>query len=334
MKNDFQKDPIKDTTYARIAMYGHSRTGIVHVVIMISRKKKDFLEKKIEMIQIKIKTLFMRNPYNPNLVTSIINPDCKWVVENKGTPTRFFDGIPVMRRYDKNKKKNIYYKEHARLRTIEGDWEEEPEGWIPCDKDEDAGFWYGWIPIDFDDPRNWKYKEARDNKFIPRGILMFDTETGESKKIPPTCTVIASANPKESRIYHTPSLHRFNQSKQWYPPSPMDVRFDVIPFNKEIVFDLCGTHVNGNPEGLDSHYFIPRGEHELDFNFLPKMYTVSPYVQLKEWFKGKDIEGIVWYDKRIVTKLPKTMRKLEINFKRDREMVMVKKSHCGLSRME
>lgn len=58
-------------------------------------------------------------------------------------------------------------------------------------------------------------------------------------------------------------------------------------------YELCGPKINGNPEyeevkivkGL--HMLIRHGAHIMD---APRCFTL-----LKEWFDGRDIEGIVWH---------------------------------------
>lgn len=52
-------------------------------------------------------------------------------------------------------------------------------------------------------------------------------------------------------------------------------------------YELCGPKVQGNPEGFDKHVLIPHGVEKLE---APRSYDA-----LKEWFKDKNIEGIVWH---------------------------------------
>lgn len=53
-------------------------------------------------------------------------------------------------------------------------------------------------------------------------------------------------------------------------------------------YELVGPKVQGNPEKLDRHQLIPHGQH-----ILPD--APRTFDELREWFKGKDIEGIVWW---------------------------------------
>ena len=44
----------------------------------------------------KIPTIFKRDPANPSRVTDEVNPDCFWVFNGEGLPTRKFDGTACM----------------------------------------------------------------------------------------------------------------------------------------------------------------------------------------------------------------------------------------------
>lgn len=52
-------------------------------------------------------------------------------------------------------------------------------------------------------------------------------------------------------------------------------------------YELIGPKIQGNPEGAETHNLIPHGKHELA---APRTYD-----ELREWFVGTDIEGIVWH---------------------------------------
>ena len=54
-------------------------------------------------------------------------------------------------------------------------------------------------------------------------------------------------------------------------------------------YELCGPKVQGNPEKFDRHTLIPHGTLGI-FPDAPRTFDA-----LREWFKGKDIEGIVWH---------------------------------------
>jgi len=61
-------------------------------------------------------------------------------------------------------------------------------------------------------------------------------------------------------------------------------------------YELCGPKVQGNPEKKEKHILIPHEKAPV-FSDAPRTYE-----ELKEWFIGKDIEGIVWHhsDDRMV----------------------------------
>ena len=52
-------------------------------------------------------------------------------------------------------------------------------------------------------------------------------------------------------------------------------------------YELCGPKVQSNPEGFTKHVLIPHGKEILD---APRTFD-----ELKVWFVGKNIEGIVWH---------------------------------------
>lgn len=72
-------------------------------------------------------------------------------------------------------------------------------------------------------------------------------------------------------------------------------------------YELCGPKVQGNPEQLERHSLIPHGSDMVD---APRTFDA-----LREWFKGRDIEGLVWHHK-------------------DGRMVKIKKKDFGLNRAD
>ena len=60
-------------------------------------------------------------------------------------------------------------------------------------------------------------------------------------------------------------------------------------------YELCGPKIQGNPEHFEKHVLVPHG-HE-DLPDAPRTFEA-----LKEWFRDRDIEGIVWWhpDRRMV----------------------------------
>jgi|TARA_Y100000296_G_C5179570_1_gene262613 hypothetical protein len=74
-------------------------------------------------------------------------------------------------------------------------------------------------------------------------------------------------------------------------------------------FELVGPKIQGNPENFQSHCLIPHYTAQV-FLSVPRKYAA-----LKEWFKDKDIEGIVFHHY-------------------DGRMAKIKKRDFGLSRKE
>lgn len=52
-------------------------------------------------------------------------------------------------------------------------------------------------------------------------------------------------------------------------------------------YELCGPKVQGNPEHFPLHLLVPHGIEHVD---APRTFS-----ELRDWFKGRDIEGIVWH---------------------------------------
>lgn len=71
-------------------------------------------------------------------------------------------------------------------------------------------------------------------------------------------------------------------------------------------YELVGSKINGDPEKLGFHTLIAHGKEILN---APRTYE-----ELKEWFKDKDIEGIVWHhpDGRMVK-----IKKRDFGYKRE-----------------
>jgi len=62
-------------------------------------------------------------------------------------------------------------------------------------------------------------------------------------------------------------------------------------FNAEVsngTYEACGPHFQGNPEEFDIDYLVPHGHDHCAF--VPRTFD-----GIREWFKGENIEGIVWH---------------------------------------
>lgn len=64
--------------------------------------------------------------------------------------------------------------------------------------------------------------------------------------------------------------------------------FKNSPCNNDGTYELCGPKINSNPEGFEGHVLWRHGC--VVFEDCPRTFD-----ELKTWFKGKDIEGIVWH---------------------------------------
>lgn len=80
-----------------------------------------------------------------------------------------------------------------------------------------------------------------------------------------------------------------------------------VPF-ADGTYELCGPKVQGNPEGYGYHVLVRHGA-------IPCPFSPRGFESLREWFKGKDIEGIVWHHP-------------------DGRMVKIKKKDFGLNRKD
>lgn len=81
---------------------------------------------------------------------------------------------------------------------------------------------------------------------------------------------------------------------------------DFLGTPSDGTYELVGPKINGNPEEFRRHHLIPHG-----FDVLEGCPTT--FDGIKVWFKGKNIEGIVWHHP-------------------DGRMVKIKKKDFGLSR--
>lgn len=67
--------------------------------------------------------------------------------------------------------------------------------------------------------------------------------------------------------------------------------FDNLPDSykdRPGTYELVGPKIQGNPEGYVDHRLICHDEAQI-------LFPPTDYEKLKEWFVGKDIEGIVWH---------------------------------------
>jgi len=85
----------------------------------------------------KIPTLFRRDPDNPRHVLPDVHPDCQWVLDGEGIPTRKYDGTCFL--YS-----NVEAEWWAR-REVKPD-KTAPPGFVAVEHDENTGKTVGWEP--------------------------------------------------------------------------------------------------------------------------------------------------------------------------------------------
>jgi hypothetical protein len=85
----------------------------------------------------KIPTVFVRDPYHLSRVIDAWHPDCLWVADGEGVPTRKYDGTCVM--YDGSRW-------WARREVKTG--RRAPHGFQEVDRDPNTGRRVGWEPIE------------------------------------------------------------------------------------------------------------------------------------------------------------------------------------------
>jgi hypothetical protein len=85
----------------------------------------------------KIPTLFERDPDDRRRLLAKIHPDCQWVLDGEGTPTRKYDGTCVM--FDGT----AWW---ARREIKPG--KPEPDGFVPAMSDDVTGKTVGWEPAE------------------------------------------------------------------------------------------------------------------------------------------------------------------------------------------
>ena len=85
----------------------------------------------------KIPTVFLRNPGDRAHVLPEINPECHWVIDGEGVPTRKYDGTCVMLDADG----------HWWARREVKPGKTQPPNYQPISTDEVTGKTVGWEPI-------------------------------------------------------------------------------------------------------------------------------------------------------------------------------------------
>lgn len=130
-----------------------------------------------------------------------------------------------------------------------------PKKWFPCEPepDKNTGHHVGWVPLSVpDDPDVEKAKFANEVYF--RSAIDFQAKT---------MYVCIGENEWEWMAW---SAHLGK------------------------TFEFVGPKINGNPYGLDQHFFIPHGLFQIT-----EEVPIHDYDLLREWFRDRPIEGIVWH---------------------------------------
>jgi Family of unknown function (DUF5565) len=77
----------------------------------------------------------------------------------------------------------------------------------------------------------------------------------------------------------------------WVPASSPQHKWQMAVFIthhlEDGTYEACGPHFQGNPEHLNADTFVPHGNEKLE---APRTWS-----ELKEWFRDRDIEGVVWH---------------------------------------
>lgn len=74
-------------------------------------------------------------------------------------------------------------------------------------------------------------------------------------------------------------------------------------------YELCGPKIRANAENFDKHILISHKQTEIYYD------CPTSFEELKEWFKGKNIEGVVWH-------------------RSNGDMIKIKKKDFGLKRTD
>jgi len=85
----------------------------------------------------KIPTVFLRDPADRKRTLDAVHPECRWVLDGEGTPTRKYDGTCVLLDED-----GVWW---ARREVRPG--RQRPPGYRPVMTDEVTGKTVGWEPI-------------------------------------------------------------------------------------------------------------------------------------------------------------------------------------------
>lgn len=121
---------------------------------------------------------------------------------------------------------------------------------------------------------------------IDKGQLFkrYDAKKG---KTPPEGFI--PAQEPDSVTGHWPGWVKVGSDKEdKYHREGFDNSKDGNVYLPDGTYELVGPKINGNKDGHEKHYLIPHGDER--FSTTPRTFN-----ELKEWFDGRSIEGIVWH---------------------------------------
>jgi hypothetical protein len=142
---------------------------------------------------------------------------------------------------------------------------------------------------------------------VKDGKLFRRYEVKPGKKLPPNFEAATPADPITGK------------QQGWVPvTSSPDDEWHRIGWKRTVqacdgglpdgTYELCGPHINGNPERVEAEILVRHGA-------LPIADAPRTFAELHHWFRGRDLEGIVWHHP-------------------DGRMVKIKKRDFGLRRTE
>lgn len=100
--------------------------------------------------------------------------------------------------------------------------------------------------------------------------------------------------------------NREDNQWKWHFEGLSNMYYITLP---DGTYELCGPKIQNNPEEFEFHILVPHVE-AIQYPDAPRTFN-----ELKEWFIGKDVEGLVWHHP-------------------DGRMVKIKKSDFGLGRKD
>lgn len=164
-----------------------------------------------------------------------------------------------------------------------------------------AGYGYGWATQKFDGAAVRVDKE---------GNLWARYDAKHGKTPPPSFEPCQEADPKTG---HWPGWVKVGDNDSQYV-------WHMLAFHRtryggrsgrnlpEGTYEICGPHFQGNPERAEIDHLVMHGLVHLE-------NVPVEFESLKSWFRGKDIEGVVWHSA-------------------DGHMVKIKKKDFGLRRQD